>query len=180
MPRSTVVEDDPYPLPKDTLFPVRLISCESVAVPFTKKTGADAGKASSFTKWEWVFEVEDGDFVGTQFKASTEPKVTTATESAFLPLARPVVEALLGRPLEMGEDVDTDLLVGGHAMATVRHLEPKARKNGDGFWFNVELDEIFAPYGQNVTGASSQPLSGNVIQPSGDPWGQPTYDAPPF
>jgi len=165
MPRSTVHEDDPYPLPENIPFPVQLTDCQEDRVNYTKKDG----KPGYFDKWNWTFTITDGEYAGTELTLGTEPKVTTATDAAFLPLARPVVEALLGRPLDFGEEVDTDLLIGGKALATAKHLPPRARKQGDGFWFNVEVDEIFPPYGTNVTGqpaqAGSLPDSGTVPEP---------------
>jgi len=162
MPRSTVQEDDPYPLPENVPLPVELMDCQQETVNFQKKDGTPG----SFPKWSWTFRVYDGEFDGTEFKAGTEPKITTATDAAFLPLARPIVEALLARPLEFGEDIDTDLLIGAKALATVKHQEPRARKQGDGYWFNVELDEIFPPYGTNVTGQdAAQPAAATVPEP---------------
>jgi hypothetical protein len=171
MPKSTVQEDDPYPLPENVPFPVELVDCQEDVVNFTKKDGSPG----SFRKWNWTFNVYDGEFLGTEIKAGTEPKVTTATDAAFLPLARPIVEALLGRPLEFGEDVDTDLLIGAKALATVKHLEPRPRKTGDGFWFNVEVDEIFPPYGNNVTGGG-----GTVANDSTGAAAPGTYAEPPY
>lgn len=147
MPKSTVEEDSPYPIPENVLLPLQLQSCEAVTVNYTNKKGDPA----SFHKWEWTFLVGDGEYAGLTIRGNTEPKVTNASEASFQPLARPLVEALLGRSLELGEEVDTDLLVGLKCQGTVKHLEPRARKNGDGFWFNVEVDEVFPAYGDNVT-----------------------------
>ena len=160
MPKSTVVEDDPYPIPLDTLVPLELIKCEQVTV-----TPRDTSKRS-FAKWEWTFRVYDGEYAGQEIRASSEPKVTNASDAAFLPLARPIVEALLGRSLELGEEVDTDLLIGLKAQGSVKHLEPTPRKNGDGFWFNIELAEIFPAYPTNGTAPAQAPA---------DSWGQPGF-----
>lgn len=173
MPKAAVSEFDPndlYPVPENTLVPVQLQGCEQVIINFTKKDG----KPGSMVKWEWTFLVYDGDYAGTTLRGTTEPKITNAAERTFLPLARPYVEALLGRDLELGEEVDTDLLIGYKAMATVRHLEPRARKNGDGFWYNVEVDEVFPGYGENVTGAATPAAAP-------DPWATPnSYGQIPY
>lgn len=157
MPKSSVSEYDPnanYPIPEDTLVPITLQSCEFVSVPYKdKKTGAD----KTFAKWEWTFLVHDGDYAGTTFRGSTEPRITSSEVEGFPAPALPIVKALLNRDLAIGEEVDTDELIGLQAQATVRHLDPRPRKQGDGFWYNVELAEIFPAYGQNVTGQSAQP-----------------------
>lgn len=159
MPKSTVVEDSPYPIPEDTLVPLELIKCEAETVEYTKD-----GKQKSFVKWDWTFRVHSGEYEGQEVRKGTEPKVTNASDSSFLPLARPVVEALLGRSLDLGEDVDTDLLIGLKAQGSVKHLPPRPRKNGDGFWFNVELDELYPAYPTNGT----------------QPAVAPGVDAPPY
>ena len=73
--------------------------------------------------------------------------------------------------MELGEQVDTDDLIGLPVQGTVRHLEPRPKKDGEGFWFNVEVEELF-PAGMGK--------ASNVAKE--DPWqaGTTTYDAPPF
>lgn len=167
--RSTVVEGSPYPLPEETVFNGTLIRCEQVNVAYTKK----GGESSNFDKWEWTFLVTDPpEYSDIEVKGGTEPKITDATDpSGFLALARPYVEALLGRSLAVGEDIDTDDLIGLGAQFTVRHQEPRARKNGDGFWFNVELNEVFPAHPTNGSAPVRQPVpaTGWVTSPSQDP-----------
>lgn len=158
MVKSTVRNDEPYPIPLDTLVPITLLSVEEVEVPFTYRQGPKAGTSSSFKKWEWNTQVHDGEYAGIDVRGSSEPKITNAeSQSGLLPLALPFVEAFLGRSLELGEEVDTDLLVGLYAQATVKHLEPRAKRDGDGFWFNIEVDEIFPMNPTNGTRATSAP-----------------------
>jgi hypothetical protein len=146
MPKASVTEDSPYPIPADVVLNADLTACEQVAIEYTKKDGSPA----TFVKWEWTFRVTDGEYAGFEVRGNTEPKVTNATEaSGSLSLALPYVEALLGRSIGLGEDVDTDDLIGLPVKLTVRHLEPRPRKNGDGFWFNVEVDEIYPALATN-------------------------------
>ena len=166
MPKSVVAEDSPYPIPTDTLVPAELVGCESVVVEYTKKDGS----AGSFPKWEWTFRVNDGEYAGVEVRGSTEPKVTSASEAAFLPLARPYVEALLARAIQVGEEIDTDDLIGLPCQLTVRHQDPRPRKNGEGFWFNVEVEEVF-PYGaMTQTPRNTKP----------DAWSTAPHGNPPF
>lgn len=168
MPKSAVnevTEDDLYPLPKGVVFTGTLASCEQVPVTFKYRQGPKAGQDGGFDKWEWTLVVTGpAEYVNTEVRGTSEPKITNASESSFLPLARPYVEALLGRTLEIGEEIDTDDLLGLSCQFTVRHLEPRPRKNGDGHWFNVEVDEIFPASGAAVPGST----------------GVPAYDEPPF
>ena len=77
-------------------------------------------------------------------RGNSEPRFTSSDQpGGTLQLARPWAEALLGREMELGEEVDTDDLIGLQGQGTVKHLEPRAKRDGEGFWFNVELDELF-------------------------------------
>lgn len=42
--KSTVVEASNYPIPEDTLVPVKLESCQQVEVPFVYKKGTRMGQ----------------------------------------------------------------------------------------------------------------------------------------
>ncbi len=169
MPKSTVNEESPYPIPLDTLVPVVLISVQEVQVPFTYKSGPKAGTAGSFTKWEWNTEVIDGEYAGLDLRGSTEAKITNASQpSNFLLLALPFAEAFLGRTLDLGEEVDTDELIGLIAQATVKHLDPRPRRDGDGFWFNIEVDEIY-PFAPTNGGNPAGNLQQQMLTPSDEP-----------
>lgn len=178
--KSTVKEgDDLYPLPEGQTFDGQLIKCEQVDVPFTYKKGDKAGTQGSFQKWEWTLVVMGpSEFESIEVRGSTEPKITDAADSDFLPLARPYVEAFLARPINLGEEIDTDDLIGLWCKFSVRHQEPRARKQGDGFWYNVEVDEVFPYHPTNGAVAQQQP----VIEPSAiqQPVAVPAYDEPPF
>ena len=142
--KSKVVEASNYPIPEDTLIPLRLDSVTLVEIPFVVKKGARMGQEGIFTKWEWEFYVLQGEYAGLTVRGNSEPQFTAAdVQGGSLSLARPWAEALLGRAIELGEEVDTDDLIGLPAQGTVRHLEPRPKKDGEGFWFNVEIDELF-------------------------------------
>lgn len=171
--KATVVEASNYPIPEDTLVPVRLDAVNYIEVPFVYKKGAKMGQEGVIQKWEWEFIAHDGEYAGLSLRGNSEPRITSADESSgFLKLARPWVEALLGRPLELGEEVDTDDLIGLRGQGTAHHVEPRPKKDGEGFWFNVELDELFPS-------AMGPGTPGPV-----DPWANTAapveYDKPPF
>ena len=174
MPRATaqeVTEADFYPLPEGPLFTAQLISCVEDPVNFTYKKGPKAGQPGGFMKWKWTFVIVEGEHLGTELTGSSEPKITSAVDADFLPLARPYVEGLLGRPIEIGEEIDTDDLVGLTCQVSVRHLPKRPRKDGDGYWYNVEIAEVFHP--PTGVGEESQDQSGTNPQ-------VPGYDEPPF
>ena len=76
------------------------------------------------------------------------------------------MEALLGRALTLGEEVDTDDLIGLAGVGTVEHLPARPKKDGSGNWFNVALDELF-PAG-----------SMGVNAPGADPWAASKGEVP--
>ena len=151
MPVTQVVEDELYPIPEGILVPAMLISVEQVDIPFTDKKD----QKKIFTKWEWEFQTQgDGGFGGITVKGNTEPKVTNADgQRGSLHLARPWVEALLGRELGLGEPLDTEDLVGLPCQITVSWQEPRAKKEGKGYWYNCEVDEV---YGTSATDIDSR------------------------
>ena len=167
--KSAVTEGSNYPVPMDTLVPLKLESVTHVEIPFTYKKGAKMGQAGTFVKWEWEFIIPEGEFTGLNVRGNSEPRFTSQDQSSGdLALARPWAEALLGRELELGEEIDTDDLIGLTGQGTVRHLDPRPKKEGDGFWFNVELEELF-------------PASmGNHAAAAKDPWASATTGAPPY
>jgi hypothetical protein len=171
--KSTVVEASNYPIPEDTLVPLKLESVTLVEIPFVYKKGPKLGQNGTFVKWEWELVVTSGEYAGLNVRGNTEPRITSNDQaSGDLALARPWVEALLGRSLELGEEVDTDDLIGLPGQGTVRHLEPRIKKEG-GFWFNCELDELF-PAGMGDRANFPTPVA------AADPWAMATTGAPPY
>lgn len=171
--KSKVVEASNYPVPEDTLVPVILGSVQQIEVPFTYKKGKRMGQSGVFTKWEWAFTVKEGEYAGLTLQGNSEPRFTSNDQpGGMLSLAKPWAEALLGREMELGEEIDTDDLIGLAAVATVRHLDPRPKKDGQGFWFNIEIDELFpAGMGERSRAATSV---------AKDPWTDAGGQEPPF
>jgi hypothetical protein len=93
---------------------------------------------------EWEFVVTDGEYGGLTVRGNSEPRFTSSDQpGGSLSLARPWAEALMGRTMALGEEADTDDFIGLPVQGTVRHLEPRQKKDSEGFWFNVEIDELF-------------------------------------
>lgn len=161
MPQSVAEEATLYPLPEDTIFVVALQTVDEIEVKFTHKHGSKAGQPGSFWKWVWTFKITEGEYQGQTIEGNTEPKITNLTQKPNnLELPKPWVEQIIGREVPMGEKVDTDSLLGMPCRVTVRHLEPRAKKDGNGFWFNVEVDQVLGPQRDG---------SGAIV-----------YDEPPF
>lgn len=169
--KTSVTEDSPYPIPLDTLVPVRLNKVEYVKLDYIVKKGPNAGNPGIFTKWEWDFSITDGEYAGLSIRGNSEPKITSSDDRVGdLHLARPWVEALLNRALDLGEEIDTDDLIGLTAMATVEHQPPRPKKEGEGNWYSVALDELFpaGSMGSAAKPAGGDPwsaVSGNVVPP---------------
>lgn len=171
--KTAVKEESPYPIPLDTLVPLRLEKVEFVKIDYIVKSGVNKGKSAVFTKWEWDFAVYDGEYAGLTVRGNSEPQITSQDEpSGNLHLARPWAEALLNRTLDLGEEIDTDDLIGLTGSGTVEHLPPRPKKEGSGNWFNVALDELFP------AGSMGIPAPGAA---AADPWaGATANDKPPF
>lgn len=182
MPKATAREEDPYIIPEGVPLNLELQSVEYFSTPYTDKKG----NPRTFEKWNWTFQIVGGEYSGLTVKGASEPKVTNLTEpTGSLALAKPWIEALLGREIALGEEVDTDDYIGLTAVGTVKHLEPRAKKEGDGFWYNVELDELFPlnPAARAAVGSGATPaVDPWNAAPVQDPWANaPTsYDKPPF
>jgi hypothetical protein len=144
MPRSTVKDEDPYYLPKDVLLTAQLIKVEERTFTYTIKKGSRAGQVGSGSNWEWEFAIiEPGEHMGKKAVGTTEAKITSMLEPSFKDrLARPWIETLLGRQLLVGEDFDTDDLLGLTCRLTCDHEEPRPKKDG-GFFYPCPVDQLF-------------------------------------
>ncbi len=141
MPIATKREEAEYALPDDTYFPGKVIEVEAVKVEYYKKdpvTKLKTNQKDSFWKWEWKFEITDGEYKGEIAKGSTPAEYTTREDNKV----RLWGEVLLGRELEVGEEFDTDSILEVPCMFSVKHMEPAPKKNGDGFWYNCEVDDV--------------------------------------
>lgn len=147
MPKATVREESEYPLPDQTVFPARLDKVTEKTITFTYKPThaavtsgrAKAGDEGSFTKWQWEFAITDGDYAGMTAYGDTPGKLTNREDD----VVRQWSETLLGRELQIGEELDTDLLIGLPCSVTVRHEAPVPRRDGTGNFYPCPVDEVF-------------------------------------
>ncbi len=166
MPKAQKVERTEYKFPDDEYYPCVLDSVTEKEVTFFKKdkaTGQKTNEQDSFLKWVWKFEITGGPFMGDNLYAETSAEYSTREDNKI----RQFAEALLGREQEVGEEIDTDLMVGLPCIVTVRHDEPRPKADGTNF-YPCAVDEVF-PKG----GAASAPVAGRG--------GQAAFnDEPPF
>lgn len=147
MPKATVKEESEYPLPAETVFPARLDKVVEKTVEFTYKAHhaavkngrAKVGETGGFTKWQWEFAITDGPYAGMKAWGDTDGKLTNREDDRV----RQWSETLLGRELGIGDELDTDLLVGLPCSITVRHDEPVPRRDGTGNFYPCPVDEVF-------------------------------------
>lgn len=147
MPKARVIEESEYPLPKETPLPARLDKVTENERTFqykphhaaVKNGKAKVGETGSFVKWSWEFKVTDGDYAGYVAYGDTDAKVTNRADDKV----RQWAETLLGRELGVGEELDTDLLVGLPCTVTVRHEDPVPRRDGSGNFYPCPVDEVF-------------------------------------
>lgn len=135
MPKSTVREESAYPLPEDTLFEAKLNSVVVRTVDFTYKKGPNEGQKGSFDLWVWEFQITEGEFAGQRVWGETEDHVSNLDEpKGRAKLVRPWAETLLNRQLAVGAEFDTNDVVGLPVKLTVKHEEPRKKKDGGTFY----------------------------------------------
>jgi len=122
MPRATVEEPEFVLLPEDTLLRCRLNAVNPKEVPYRDK---NTGEQKTFTKWEWEFQVIEGEFAEKKIWGETNDKLTTHPDNK----PRNWAEAILGQELDLGMEFDTDDIVGLIADVTVYHHH--YTKNGE-------------------------------------------------
>ncbi len=98
---------------------------------------ARVGDKGSFDQWIWTWELLEGERAGSTIDLKTPPKIELGD---FYSAARVAYEALLGQPIEIGEEVDTDLVVGLKARVVIGHLDPETR--GDRTYYNSAIKDI--------------------------------------
>ena len=144
MPKATMREEAEYALPAGEYFPARLDSVSEKEIEFFKKdkNGNRTEEKSSFTKWVWEFKITDGDYTGMKAWGETEDRVTNREDN----LVRQWAEALLGKELEIGDEFDTDAVLGLPCLLTVRHDEPRTKRDG-GKFYGCPVDEVYPASG---------------------------------
>lgn len=133
MPKSTVTEEAEYKLPKETPLPAVLNSVEEKVIPYVKD-----GQKKTFTKWVWEFEVADGQYQGLRAWADTEDRLTTRADNKV----RQFAEALLGAEFEIGQDFDTDDVLGLPCEIVCDHQEYE-KKDGSGVSYLCPVVQVW-------------------------------------
>jgi hypothetical protein len=147
MPTSTMRNQDEYPLPEDVAFPARLTAVSEKRNEFTykahhkpvKEGKKNVGDTGVISRWTWEFEIVDGDYSGLRAWGETEDALTNHPDNKV----RQWAETLLGREFEIGEGLDTDDLIGLPCLITVRHDEPRPKKDGSGNFYPCPVADVF-------------------------------------
>lgn len=127
-----------YAIPEDTLCPCRLDQVVEKEFPSRdRQTGALTGEM--YKRWEWTFKVTSGPYAGIAVSKLTTPFISTHEGN----LVRHFAETLTGKKWGESEGIDTDDLLGLTGMLTVKHQPPKPRKSGDGYWYGMEVQDLF-------------------------------------
>jgi hypothetical protein len=122
MPKSTVEKSEIRLLPEDKLFRARLNSVTAKTIEWADKA---TGEAKSAELWEWEFEVMEGEYAGVKVWGETDAKLTNHPDNK----PRNWAETLQGKELEVGEEFNTDDVVGLIADIEVQHKH--YMKNGE-------------------------------------------------
>lgn len=126
MPQTQMQNEDEYKLPEDVLLPAVLEEVNVKTINYKRD-----GKDKSFDKWEWVFQITDGDYAGLKAWGETEDRLTNHPDN----LVRQWAEVLRGGiAFDIGEGLNTDDLLGLPAVITVKHGEPREKKDGGKFY----------------------------------------------
>ena len=136
-------EETAYPLPEDVLFQGKLNSVEVRCIDFTYKKGPKVGQKGSFDLWKWEYEITEGEYQGLRAWGETEADLNNLEEPrGRAKLVRPWAETLIGRQIAIGEDFDTDQVLGLPCKFTVTHEEPRAKADG-GFYYGCPVEDVF-------------------------------------
>lgn len=106
-------------LPTNTFLRAKLKELESKTVPYTDKK---TGEQKEFTKLNWIFEItQDGEYFGKTVRAETSAYLSDSPYNTF----RLWAEALLQRPLDLGQVLNETDLIGLSALITIRFEEDR-------------------------------------------------------
>lgn len=135
MPSTSMREETEYRLPAETPFPAMLESVVEKEIPYTDR---NTGQKKTFTKWEWVFEITEGEYAGLKAYGETEDRLTTHADNKV----RQWAEVLRDAPFEVGEGLNTDDLLGLPCVVTVIHGEPREKRDG-GKFYPCPVDQVW-------------------------------------
>lgn len=134
MPKATVIEETSYRLPAGEYFPAKLMAVQEKEIRYFKKnpiTGERTNAEASFFKWNWEFQVSGGNYEGIVVYADTPAQITNRDDD----VVRSFAEALLGKKFSLGDEFDTDSVVGLDCMIRVENEKPRTRtSDGRTFW----------------------------------------------
>jgi hypothetical protein len=117
-------------LPTNTLLRAVLKTLEVRDIPFTDRK---TGEQKNFQKLNWLFEItQQGDYFGKTVRAETSAYLSDSPYNQF----RNWAEALLQRPLDLGQVLNEADLMGLPALITVKYEED--RKDSSKKWARVD------------------------------------------
>jgi hypothetical protein len=155
-----ITNEDTSLLPDDEIFLAAVISIEQRTFTWTdrKDPGHPVEKEGQELVWKW--EIQEGPYKTRWAFGSTRTRVG-GTNNPLLDW----VEALYGRSLAVGEEFDTDDLIGMIANITVRH----------------ETSSKGKPYATvDTVSAQHSALQQAAGRPAADPWASVAGNEPPF
>ena len=161
MPQAIMETESEYPVPAGVPLPAVLQEVKVRTIHFKKKDqyGNKTTEDDSFDKWVWEFKITSGDYAGIKVYGETQDRLTTREDN----LVRIWAEQLLGKTIEVGEGLDTDLLLGLACIIECKHDESRDKRDG-GKFYPCPVADVFPASGDYVSDA---PATG---------WG----DEPPF
>lgn len=133
--KTKLEERSEYKLPADTPFTGILREIKEKSYPFTNRDG----EPDTFTKWTWIFEITEGQFEGERAYIDTRPEFSTHPDNKV----RQFAEVLLGREFGVGEDLDTDDLLGLPCIFTVLNFKEPKKDNPAEFYYRCPVDQLF-------------------------------------
>lgn len=145
MPKAKMKEETEYALPEGVPFPAVLSSVTVKTIEYFKKDqyGNKTSEKASFDKWIWEFKITDGDYAGMRAWGETEDQLTTREDNKVRQWSTTLLNI---EDFEVGQDLDTDTLIGLPCLITVRHDEPRQKRDG-GFFYGCPVDDVFPASG---------------------------------
>lgn len=149
-----MTEESEYPVPAGVPLPAKLQEVKVRTIEFFKKDqyGNKTSERDSFDKWVWEFKITDGEYAGMKVFGETEDRLTTREDN----LVRIWAEQLLGKQIEVGEGLDTDLLLGLPCIVECRHDEPRDKRDG-GKFYPCPVSDVFPSSGDYVSSQTDEP-----------------------
>lgn len=143
MPKAPVTQGSAYFLEEGEYLAL-LRNVEERRTEFTYKSHHKAvqrgtkrvGDTGEVHLWQWTWELLQGPNAGAEVTMETQPTIELEGWSP----GRVAYEALMGEPLVLGQDVDTDLVVGLKARIVLTHQAP--RQAGDRTFYDTKVTDV--------------------------------------